>query len=699
MKQKKWTELDDDAKEQIAYTLENDYSKIHEKYPDTSIAEIKQDLEDLANNPQYSIEEGQKADFKIGGMEPTAFTMGATSITYFDAFCELIDGVLENHKRTADSLPKKDANKLKTKIEFELVKGGSQLLMKENSGGIRHTALESVAKIGDSGWGDLYGVGVFGVGLKKAMRKISTEQELFTWHEDDAEPRQVKFDSDYWAEAGLAKTEVFVDKGKATEKGSTFIRFNNLNKYPGETLDFNDKFLERLGMAYELWNNELPGEIEISFKEGASSSKRLPKTKIHDIDQWKKDFSFHPGYEPRVFTKKMYGTKKNGKEMDLEIKLTFGMRKVGNPDQAGVYVYGNNRLFHGPQFTGNPGVGQELWWGFGQKTDYGKIKSYSSENYKFIAFIEIKAANPIDIPWNTSHKNGYNYLSSTIHNDIIAKMVQCAAKPYMDFIQATKNPETEHFDINGIHDVTDTDFLKKFVPVSQSLLKTQKGKKAIKIAKEWKPRLLFDDPIDFDKISTKGSDYGHWNNDEMKTIFELVKHKMKSGESGDVDDFTTIETLFDYYTKPTTASPKASTTRKRKWPPTSKKTTAKTTTTTKPAKAKTSSVSKAKTLARTKLSQKAESYGGSMVPSTLDKFHKISEPVGLPKEPVRAEIEHLMAHFLMTSDLYDDTVLPKPSTTSKNFDEWIKGRKWTKKAGSKYDLTKAEKTAKKKKKD
>ena len=60
MKQKKWTELDDDAKEQIAYTLENDYSKIHEKYPDTSIAEIKQDLEDLANNPQYSIEEGQR---------------------------------------------------------------------------------------------------------------------------------------------------------------------------------------------------------------------------------------------------------------------------------------------------------------------------------------------------------------------------------------------------------------------------------------------------------------------------------------------------------------------------------------------------------------------------------------------------------------------------------------------------------------
>ena len=53
---------------------------------------------------------------------------------------------------------------------------------------------------------------------------------------------------------------------------------------------------------------------------------------------------------------------------------------------------------------------------------------------------------------------------------------------------------------------------------------------------------------------------------------------MKSGESGDVDDFTTIEALFDYYTKPTTASPKASPTRKRKWPPASKKTTTEKTT-------------------------------------------------------------------------------------------------------------------------
>ena len=95
-----------------------------------------------------------------------------------------------------------------------------------------------------------------------------------------------------------------------------------------------------------------------------------------------------------------------------------------------------------------------------------------------------------------------------------------------------------------------------------------------------------------------------------------------------------------------------------------------------------------------KLSKKAVSYGGSLVPDTLEKFRKESRLVGLPEKPARVEIEQLMAHFLMTSDLYDNTVLP--SGTSKNFDKWINGKKWDNKTGSKYDLSTAKKTKAKK---
>ena len=162
----------------------------------TTVSTLKQEKQILDTTPSYS-GDGTIVKDNLGGTDAQFFQMQAKTISYEDAICEIIDGILENHSR------RNDENK-KTTVKFNLLLGGTRLDIEENSGGIARKKFQSVATLGGSGWGQTtaaFSIGVFGVGLKKALRKIGTNHHLFTWFDGggdkekrDSQPCEIKFD-------------------------------------------------------------------------------------------------------------------------------------------------------------------------------------------------------------------------------------------------------------------------------------------------------------------------------------------------------------------------------------------------------------------------------------------------------------------------------------------------------------------------
>ena len=152
----------------------NEYlGKLAKKYG-TTIETLKSEKKVLDDSPTYQ-GEGEPVEKDLGGSNPEFVTKQAKALSYEDAICEIIDGIIENHQRYNDK------NKT-TDVKFRLLFGGKQLQVIENSGGIPREKFQSVATLGKSDWGQIYGVGVFGMGLKKAMRKISRSHHIFTWY-------------------------------------------------------------------------------------------------------------------------------------------------------------------------------------------------------------------------------------------------------------------------------------------------------------------------------------------------------------------------------------------------------------------------------------------------------------------------------------------------------------------------------------
>ena len=118
------------------------------------------------------------------------FQMQTKTISYEDAICEIIDGILENHSRNNDE------NK-KTTVKFNLLLGGTRLDIEENSGGIAREKFQSVATLGGSGWGKLRQVfhGSFRSRSEKQPQKDWNKPSfVYLGNKADARPCEIKFD-------------------------------------------------------------------------------------------------------------------------------------------------------------------------------------------------------------------------------------------------------------------------------------------------------------------------------------------------------------------------------------------------------------------------------------------------------------------------------------------------------------------------
>jgi len=499
----------------------------------TTVSTLKQEKKILDTTPSFSgVGEVVKDD--LGGTDAQFFQMQAKAIRYEDAICEIIDGILENHSRRGDKSKK-------TTVKFNLLLGGARLDIEENSGGIARDKFQSVATLGGSGWGQttaMFSIGVFGVGLKKALRKIGKNHHLFTWFDggadkdnDDSQPCEIEFDEAYWNGVGEKKTQAFVttDNIMLKKKGSTIIQITDLERYEDEELSFTNDFIRKIGRYYGQVIKNIPGEVEISFQEGTEDPIVMDCEDLFSDEIIKKRFGYFPGFEPRSFISKFKGMENpDGTRKDVKVTVKFGITRdnsEGTAGVSGVYVYGNDRFFFGPEKDPkgtNFGFGTESKWG-------DSIKELNHITYGFRAKVDVVAVWARDIPWNIGEKNGYDTTNPTHQH--IAKMLQFAAFYYFKFIEKTKAHHRSPFTINGVDMLSGDDWKKCFFPDNweePTFATDSKCKDSMKLLEAWVPRTnLLDDPVDIDTLNALNESSGTWIPQDMLDLKDALAKKQQ----------------------------------------------------------------------------------------------------------------------------------------------------------------------------
>ncbi len=514
-----------------------------EKY-NTTVGQIKQHLEIFSKSPKYS-GEGEVVADDLGGTDPSFFQMEAKAISYENAFCEIIDGIIENHTTRAD-------DKKVTNVEFKLQLGGTRLEISEDSGGIPKDKFDSVAKLGGSGWGKgsqaAFSIGVFGVGLKKGLRKIGKDHKLFTWYDGggddkkaDPEPCEIAFSPGYWDDVGVAKTKALEtnDKVMKTKKGFTIITIAELEEYDNEPLEFTQEFVKGVGKYYGQILSKIPGEVNISFIEGTDEPIKMPVVDLFSDDLIRREFGYFPGYEPRQFIYKFEGKKDpSGKRHPVKVTLKFGITRINEDmyNTHGVYVYGNNRFFYGPSDS----KGNE--WGFGQQTKHGEIKQLHATTFGFKAKVDIEADYNLDIPWNIGEKNGYDDTNPT--HTHVTRMVQYAAFYYMKMTAKMAKHHQFVFGINGVDRKTNEFWKDAFFPNNKEDLTDSDCKKSIEKLDNWVPRKkILAKPVDFSKLNSNTDSHGSWVTSDLDSIRHLLSKKIEVESFSDhnwVDQITSF---------------------------------------------------------------------------------------------------------------------------------------------------------------
>jgi hypothetical protein len=529
-----------DKKNMLVSDKENFLKPLAEAY-NTTISTLKQEKKILDSTPTYS-GEGQPEGKELGGTDAQFFQMQAKAISYEDAICEIIDGILENHSRRGDTSKK-------TTVKFNLLLGGTRLDIEENSGGIARDKFQSVATLGGSGWGQTpaeFSIGVFGVGLKKALRKIGKNHHLFTWfdggadkNKDDSQPCEIEFNEAYWNGVGEKKTQAFVttDNIMLKKKGFTIIQINDLERYEDQELSFTNDFIRKIGRYYGQVIKNIPGEVEISFQEGTEDPIVMDCKDLFSDEIIRKRFGYFPGFEPRSFVSKFKGMENpDGTRKDVTVTVKFGITRdnsEGTAGVSGVYVYGNDRFFYGPEK--DP---KGTSFGFGTESKWGdSIKELNHITYGFRAKVDVVADWARDIPWNIGEKNGYDTTNPTHQH--IAKMLQFAALYYFKFIEKTKAHHRSPFTINGVDMLSGDDWKKCFFPDNweePTFATDSKCKASMKFLEDWVPRTkLLDDPVDINKLGALSETFGSWIPQDMLDIKDLVAKKQEPIEYDDHD--------------------------------------------------------------------------------------------------------------------------------------------------------------------
>ena len=262
----------------------------------------------------------------------------------------------------------------------------------------QHVSTESIGM-----WGEGFKIAIFAMG-----REINIYSKLKNETINISYPKNW-LDTPSW--------EVFVHKElvKKIPEDSSLVEIHSLvRKQPTES-PIIDRVSKTFGtlMKIEAEQNHIM-KIYVNGKEVK------PKTWAtkEDIEE---NFAFIPGYEP---TEHIFG------EVDgVEVKMIIGLLAIANKAEAGVYLYGNDRLF--AEHLRDETVG------FGERVN-SIIPGEHPHGMRLQVHFFFNGS-PDMIPWNAPLKYGFNVKSPMA--DEIQRWVKDFGQNYIHFVKNTKASE------------------------------------------------------------------------------------------------------------------------------------------------------------------------------------------------------------------------------------------------------------------
>jgi len=381
-------------------------------------------------------------EFREAGSAPTKdVVLGAwRDLERSEALLELTDNSIDNWLRRRNQYPQKTSPELDIYIDID--RATHQLTFEDNAGGVSADKLENLVVPGHSETEPLsQTIGSYKTGGKKAIFRLSTAAQITTRYWNPAETSDEAFSvhlDQQWISDPLQYKFPYTllkDKG-VIERGQTKFVLQLREEPIGGPPWFNEperihKISTELLHAYSLLLIRNP-KIKIHFED---------RTKpLQPLDIYSFSGTFGTGVDIRpqqvLFTIQM---DHQGQQYPIEIEIVLGCRTTSGAkgaSQAGIDLYGNNRLF--------------LLY---DQTIFAPLLPAGSGRNLVRGFVNIRGPN-IFIPWDT-HKRHLNVdrdiINTLTKHPLIVEYFENWRRVYADISRSTvtkliHNPLPNAFD-------------------------------------------------------------------------------------------------------------------------------------------------------------------------------------------------------------------------------------------------------------
>jgi hypothetical protein len=373
--------------------------------------------------------------------EPTKtffMSMLTRDIALSDAILDLVDNCIDGVHRTKKDM-QEDSGSFYSDFFCEITIDKNQFTLKDNCGGIPLDVAKNYAfKLGRDNQGsvdkDLETVGMYGIGMKRAIFKIGTEAEVISHHRDDTFKVTIPSNwvgvKGWYFEYSLLKEDEIKD---IIKENGTLIKVTNIHpeissQFGNESVfikDLSVKIRQHYGYIIQqgfkiILNKEVISSLDLNILTDKGNNKKAIRPYIYTNKFDDIDVEIIIGF---------YRPPATQEELDDELVGEYAPSESNN---AGITVICNDRIVLYCDKTYTTGWGDT------------PIPKYHTQFIGITGVVHFKSKNPISLPVTTT-KRGLNE-SSAIYRSIKEK-IKDGLKIYTSFTNNWKTPSPERITI------------------------------------------------------------------------------------------------------------------------------------------------------------------------------------------------------------------------------------------------------------
>lgn len=334
-------------------------------------------------------------------------SMISRDINVNDAILELVDNSVDSAIKHSNSHIGFNDYRIKITIS------GNMFVIDDNCGGMSlNTAINQAFTFGRQEDAERidFSTGVFGIGMKRALFKMGRKFRISSC--DGKHYFEIDIDVDDWEKDEKWNFEFRVVEDYSKEKHLIGTKIEITNLYEGIKTDFESyAFLSELESKYKAY---LASYLEKGLQVMINGIKIMPS-----LNSLIKDENCKPVFEE--FSRVMNGT-------EVKVGIVAGMSDKGFPDDAGWYIYCNNRLIVVADKSNKTGWEED------------NTPKFHPTYARFRGFVFFESKDARNLPWNTT-KTGID-TSSPIYIAAKKRMKTAFAK-VSDVLKKIKNIESE----------------------------------------------------------------------------------------------------------------------------------------------------------------------------------------------------------------------------------------------------------------